>query len=432
MIDRRLQKWHLVWIVLGCLLVGQLTLAILLPSAEAPQNVPAAPPEFTWTPEWEVSRTRPGYRLLPSVSHFSIQSPSETAGAYHHHPQITRYQNTFFACWSSHRSGEDGPGQRVLFSSSRDGELWTPSKVLFPALDIYKASTETGRALTAQKFVQTNDQLFAMAEVHDNTGFVEPNVSITAQPQSAIRTDRFSKRSRKGIGRLIREVHPNGSLGAIYWLQEIPPQSITGFGNYPVASPMNTPAIMEIRRITEDPLTAPTWDFLDGSTEILASDGTFLVEPTTYRSQPNQFCRLWRAENKSLKMYAQTSVNGIEWTPATATPIPDAPSKTVACQLESLEILLIGNQVFNERGTRRDPLTMAVSSNGFDFDRAFSIRWRSPKFRTPQLQSEPDGRGTGFQYPSVILDGESVWVIYSVNKEAIDVSRIPIQSLFDY
>jgi len=163
-------------------------------------------PQFTWTPEWSVDRDRPGYVLLEAVEHFSIQLPSVEAGAYHHHPQIAVFEGRFFASWSTHRSGEDGPGQYVRFSHSADGQKWSPPAVLFPSMDAMKISTNTGRALTALRFVETNGKLFAIAEVHQNTGFIRPDQLMTAPPESDSKSEEFSKRSRKGLGRLVREV----------------------------------------------------------------------------------------------------------------------------------------------------------------------------------------------------------------------------------
>jgi len=60
------------------------------------------------------------------------------------------------------------------------------------------------------------------------------------------------------------------------------------------------------------------------------------------------------------------------------------------------------------------------------------LRWRTPKFRTVSQQAEVDGRGTGFQYPSVAVENGNLWVIYSVNKEAIDISRINLESMLSF
>ena len=397
---------------------------------------PKASP-FTWTPIWQIDRALPGYPLLEDVDHFVVQKPSIAAGAYHHHPQITNFGDHFFACWSSHRSGEDGPGQRVLFSHSSDGIQWSEPVELFPPIDQVKVSTQTGRALTALGFVKAGDDLYAIAEAHQNTGYVTHDQWLSAAPQSLKKEPPFTKRSRKGLGRLIRQVNADATFGEIFWIDEDPPTAVEGFESFPVVDTKQMPDIAEIKLNLASPLQSPTWDFKNDTTELLAADGVLLAEPTTWRPMPSRFFRLWRAQNHSFKMYSQTSNDGTQWSPAIATPIPDAPAKAVATVLPSGETVLVGNQVydkeegFDKEETRRDPLTIGIARNGFNFDRAYSIRWRTPEFRTPPQQAGLDGRGTGFQYPSTLVHNEFLWVIYSVNKEAIDVSRINIASLLN-
>jgi hypothetical protein len=38
-------------------------------------------------------------------------------------------------------------------------------------------------------------------------------------------------------------------------------------------------------------------------------------------------------------------------------------------------------------------------------------------------------KGAGFQYPSAVVVGDALWVIYSVGKEDVAVSRVPLASL---
>ena len=389
------------------------------------------PSQFTWTPEWLVSRDRPGYPLLEGVEHFAVQLPSVAAGAYHHHPQISVFRGHFFASWSTHRSGEDGPGQYVNFSHSADGLGWSPPAELFPALDKMKVSNDKGRALTALRFVEANGKLFAIAEAHQNTGFIRHDQLMTSSPGADTRSQEFPKRSRKGLGRLVREVSSQAAVGTIFWLNNDKPEPLKGFADYSVATQENLPELGEIKKRLASPVLAPTWDFKNNTTELRAQDGVLLTEPCAYQALDGSLARLWRAQNDSLRMYGQTSRDGNNWSPPTVTPIPDAPAKTVVCNINPSTVALVGNQVFNKRGTRRDPITIAISKNGFDFDRVFSLRWRAPKFRTAPQQAD-DGRGTGFQYPSVAVENGYLWIIYSVNKEAIDISRISCESLLSF
>ena len=110
------------------------------------------------------------------------------------------------------------------------------------------------------------------------------------------------------------------------------------------------------------------------------------------------------------------------------TQIPDAPSKSRVGQLPDGTRFLIGNQVIAERLYQRDPLTIGLSKDGVVFERANSIRWKSPRFKVP-TQQKNDGRGWGLQYPDFEIHDGFLWVIYSVNKECVDVSRIPIEGI---
>lgn len=425
---RRPYSQYAIRLKMACVLPFIISMTLFAGRVPA-QEIPS--PTIKWTADWSVSRFQPGFPLLEDVAHFTVQPPSIEAGAYQHHPQLSVFKGRFYAAWSAHRSGEDGPGQRVLFSHSSDGIRWETPVELFPPLDDVKPSTQPGRVLTALRFVETQGKLFAIAEVHDNVGFTKAGRSITSAPMSSVRTDQFSQLARKGLGRLVRDATETKNLGQIHWLNKDKPDAIEGFENYPHATVDRLPEVESIRAKLNSVLGQPTWDFKNDTTELLAPDGTVLLEPTTYKTANQGYVRLWRALNDSFCMYGQLSSDGVTWSLPTKTPVPDAPAKTVTCRLPSGEVLLIGNQVFNKRGTRRDPLTMAVSKNGYHFDRAFAIRWRTPKFRIA-AQQRLDGRGTGFQYPSVAIDNNNLWVIHSVNKEAIDVSTIPIDSILNF
>ena len=56
--------------------------------------------------------------------------------------------------------------------------------------------------------------------------------------------------------------------------------------------------------------------------------------------------------------------------------------------------------------------------------RAAAVRAGSPRVRMPGK-----GKGRGFQYPYGVVVGDALWVMYSVGKEDIAISRVPLRSL---
>ena len=74
----------------------------------------------------------------------------------------------------------------------------------------------------------------------------------------------------------------------------------------------------------------------------------------------------------------------------------------------------------------RDPLAISLSKDGLNFDRVALIR-----NDTPEMRYEGRWKCEGFQYPHSLLLGDDLWVIYSVGKEDVQVTRIPISTLID-
>lgn len=70
-------------------------------------------------------------------------------------------------------------------------------------------------------------------------------------------------------------------------------------------------------------------------------------------------------------------------------------------------------------------LAISLSRDGVNFDRMAVI-----KFITPAQRYEGKAkRANGYQYPHSVVVGKYLWVIYSVNKEDIEVARIPVTEL---
>jgi hypothetical protein len=392
-------------------------------------------PEVRWPDTWNADSNQPGYPVLEQARHFNVHVATIATGSYNHHPQITRVGDRFVAVWSNHLTGEDGPGQRVIGAMSMDGENWKSIGTVFDSPDQFRKSYENGRFLTAAPFVDIKDRTFAISIFTESVGYGKLDTPITGDPPSKTKTDEFGKLILKPHGYLIREVKPSGKLGPVFWFGDNKPEPIDGFKLFrtfeqtPESNVTREAAFALFQQLT-DPLKLCPWDFNRSETEVVASDGSFLCEPATLLTPNQTAVRYLRDLHGSKRMYVQFSRNfGSTWSTATQTVIPDAPSKTSIGKLSDGTRFLIGNQVFSDRMYQRDPITIALSKDGTTFKQAHSIRWKTPRFKVPTQQKKSDGRGWGFQYPDHVLHEDFLWVIYSVNKECIDVSRIPIDDI---
>ena len=69
-------------------------------------------------------------------------------------------------------------------------------------------------------------------------------------------------------------------------------------------------------------------------------------------------------------------------------------------------------------------LAISLSRDGLTFDRMAVIR-----FVAPNTRYEGRSKAVGYAYPHSAIVGDHLWVIYSVNKEDIEIARTPLSEL---
>ena len=395
-----------------------ISLALVVIGCMMPRSASAEPIVDWLVPDEKADFVARGFSPIPGVQSQRIYDVTQAAdGLYNHHPAITKTGQTLVAAWSNHlqghaTGGEEGPGQKVKYAWKPAEGAWQPAADLFPSLDDHGDAFGAGRAVTANGFAHVDGATYAIAEVADN------------QAKQSGET-----RVRNGIGRLARKVNPDGTLGDIFWLDGDPAEPLPGYPQFadPQSDPALAPTATAIKAYLAQPLNQPAWDFVarnDGPLE--TGDGKDMVEPSTYQRPDGSLVRLWRDGGRRGFLYAQQSTDGgATWTEPQQTHIPDSPSKTVSGMLPDGRVYVVGNQV-NGDLYGRDPLTLAISRDGVHFDWAAAIRYDAPKIDFPGK-----GKGPGFQYPSVTLDGDEMVVVYSIGKEDVAVSRFDIPEFAD-
>jgi hypothetical protein len=387
-------------------------------------------------PMWTCGRPDPqkpgaGFPVLEQAGHVLVFAGRREAGAYNHHSQLARHRGSFHAMWSNHPHGEDGPGQRVLYAHSLDGVSWSPAVELFPPIQEVRPSEENGLVLTAMRWVVVNERLYAVAMCHANVGFENPDRTH--------RTDRRDRehpfRARRAHDAICRQVGPDaGTFGPVVPTgpnvpaSQNPGLSIGDWQDEKVRSVGNA-----VREALCTPGNIPAW-CPPGIRIPRGVDGGRLCEPTVYRTADGKYMMLLRDDAYSHRMYASLSADGQRWDAAVPTDIPDSPSLTTSRSLPDGTVLLIGNQMAPEfdnadriRHYGRDPLMVAVSRDGYRFEKAFALRCGQQKWRTPR--SEVHGRGGGAQYPSAVIHDGTLYVQHSMGKEDIWISSIPLSQL---
>ncbi|MBE0667404.1 MAG: hypothetical protein IH593_06975, partial [Bacteroidales bacterium] len=107
---------------------------------------------------------------------------------------------------------------------------------------------------------------------------------------------------------------------------------------------------------------------------------------------------------------------------------PDACSKSNAGKLPDGQVYVINNVIpMNPGGLGgRSMLAISLSKDGLKFDRVAIIRFIPPPLRYRGLE-----KTIGYQYPHSVVVDNDLWVMYSVNKEDVEVTRIPLDELYE-
>ncbi len=365
------------------------------------------------------------YQFLERVKTTKLLHATPETGTFSHHAYLAYYRGVLFASWDSHARDENSSGQHGVFRySSDDGKTWSDPRPLFPPLaeNVPASKTKEPKPFqTSQGFVEIDGRLYAVTNVDKNLGK---------------KLYRFNEVSRKRIGLLAREVQTDGTLGEVFWLSETAPEPEPGFpahsaGNRSLVTKINAhfkePA--NLRQLVFGPRAHPDSD-----------DDHRMTEPTpTWRLDSGAWVRLYRdvggihgktrAEvevSKSRRNYAAFSFDdGKTWTTPTRTNFPDSCARSNTGKLPDGQFYVINNLLpLSPKKGGRSLLAISLSRDGLEFDRSVVIR-----FVAPEQRYEGKAKSIGYQYPHSVVVGEYLWVIYSVNKEDIEIARIPLSSL---
>ena len=403
--------------------VVRLAFAAVLLSGPVAAEEPAEKPVVKWT-----ARSAPDFRYLfvENVKTTTLLHATPETGTFNHHPYLTYYQGILFANWDNQARDENTSGQHGVFCYSTDrGKTWCNPRPLFPPLAENVPASETkgpNRFQTSYGFIEVDGRLYAVTDV------------ATSLKEKAFR---FNEVSRKRVGLLARAVHADATLGEIFWLSETAPEPVPGFPAYP---PGDSTLVAKINAHFNEPGHLPQLVF-GPRAHPDSDDGHRMTEPSpAWQLDNGTWVRLYRdagsihartrAEveaSKSRRNYAVFSFDdGKTWTTPTRTNFPDSCARSNAGRLPDGQYYVINNVLpMSPKRGGRSLLAISVSQEGLEFDRSIVLR-----FVAPGLRYKGKAKSNGYQYPHSVIVGKYLWVIYSVNKEDIEVARIPLAELY--
>ena len=361
-------------------------------------------------------------QLTPAVGVHNIQTfranrehPELAGGSnwtYNHAPMLAYWQNTFYLEYLSNPVGEHIPPGQSYLLTSKDGYNWSKPVVVFPPYKIPDGWTKNGHKGVAK-------DLFAV--MHQRMGFfVSKKNRLLVLGYYGIAMDaKDDPNDGKGIGRVVREISPDGTFGSIYFIRNNASWDKSKSA-YPFYSSSKDKGFIEAcDELLSTPLMMQQW--------VEEADRDDPLIPLKREAKAFSYYHLPNKSVVGLWKHALTSISkdeGKTWeyNPLRAPGFVNSNAKIWGQKLSDGRYATVYNP-----SEFRWPLAISTSDNGLDYRNLLLVNGEITTMRYGG-----NFKSYGPQYVRGIEEGNgsppdgNLWVTYSMNKEDIWVSKIPV------
>lgn len=359
-------------------------------------------------------------QLSPAIGVHNIQTMranradknNSTSWTYNHATMLAYWNNTFYLEYLSNPVGEHIPPGQTLLQSSKDGYSWTEPVVIFPPYKIPDGFTKEGVKEAAKS---------TFAVMHQRMGFYTSKAGklYALAYYGIVLAPKDDPNDGNGVGRVIREIKKDGSFGSIYFLRYNHSfnEQNTSYPFYKSSGDKDLTAACE--EILSTPLLMmQTVEEADRNDPLIPLQKDFKAF-SYYRLKDGRVVGLWK--------YALTSIskdNGKTWQygPTRAPGFVNANAKIWGQKTSDGKYATVYNP-----SEFRWPLAVSVSDDGLKYKNLLLVNGEITSLRYGGAY-----KSYGPQYVRGIqeMDGKpadgNMWVSYSMNKEDIWVSKIPV------
>jgi len=357
-------------------------------------------------------------QLSPALGVHNIQTfranRSDTFNnwTYNHAPMLAYWNQQFYLEYLSDPVGEHVPPGQTLLQTSKDGCQWSRPVVIFPPYKIPDGTVKEGRRDTAKN---------AFAAMHQRIGFYTSKSRrlFALAYYGIVLGEKDDPNDGNGIGRVIREIKADGTYGPIYFLRYN-----HGFGtgntSYPFYTSSKDPGfVTACREILSTPLLMQQM--------VEESDHNDPLIPLHKDFKAFNYYRLPNGKVVGLWKYALTSITADEgktwlYNPLRAPGFVNANAKIWGQLTSDGKYATVYNP-----SEFRWPLAISVSDDGLNYKNLLLVNGEITSLRYGgAYKSYGPQYVRGIQEMDGTPPGGNMWVSYSMNKEDIWVSEIPV------
>lgn len=321
---------------------------------------------------------------------------------YIHAPMLCYWKGTYYLEFLAAPVNEHDPNTVTLMTSSVDGRSWEAPQILFPA---FKPKGDDHLTISHQRmgFYVSKDNRLLILSFYGT--YPSPNEGL-------------------GVGRAVREVHADGRVGPLYFIRYNRhagwSEQSTPYPYYKESSDKDFVAACD--ELMANKLVVQQWWEEDRS-----KDGFYLLSGEEFKCKA--FNWYTRKDGKTVGMFkagyaALSGDGGKNWS-----------------EIKKLPSVIVGHAkmwgqrtedgrfafVYNPHFEWRYPLVAATSDDGRVFSNVACVHGELPPRRY-----DGGAKDVGPQYVRGITPGngdppgDDMWLTYSMNKEDIWVSRVPV------
>jgi hypothetical protein len=344
----------------------------------------------------------------------SRENPETADGfgwTYNHAPMLAFWNNTFYLEYLSDPVGEHIPPGQTMIMTSGDGYTWSKPYPVFPQYKIPDGTTKEGVAGVARNLIAVNHQRMGFYVSSDNRLLVLAYIGISLDEHD-------SPNDGKGIGRVVREINSDGSFSPIYFIRYNRGWN-AGNTSFPFYNTCNDKGFVNAcNELLGKPLMMQQWvEEADRDDPLIPLKQQYKAL-SYYHLRDHRVVGLWKEGLTSI-----SDDEGKTWrTPVRAPGIVTSNAKIWGQKTSDGKYATVYNP-----SDFRWPLAVSVSRDGLEYTNLLLVNGEITTMRYGG-----NYKSYGPQYVRGILEGNgnppdgNLWVTYSMNKEDIWVSSIPV------